>query len=94
MVLVSAAEAEEDQDVCAEYYRALGRIGTPEAVRALVEVAQPGRGLFATRKIAPHRRVAATEGLVLSRSAAARTALQELVRDRDRDVREAATAPA
>ena len=94
MVLVSAAEAEEDQDVCAEYYRALGRIGTPEAVRALVEVAQPGRGLFATRKIAPHRRVAATEGLVLSHSDAARTALQELVRDRDRDVREAATAPA
>jgi len=94
MVLVSAAEAEDDAEVCAEYYRALGRIGTPEAVRALIEVAQPGRGLFATGKVAPHRRVAATEGLVLADTDSARAAVQELARDRDRDVREAASPPA
>ena len=89
MVLVSAAEAEEDPDVRAEYYRALGRIGTPDAVQALIEVAQSGKGLLTGRKASPRRR-AAVEGLGLAGGRVAVTALQDLARDRDRDVREAA----
>ncbi|MBE0592881.1 MAG: HEAT repeat domain-containing protein [Gemmatimonadales bacterium] len=92
MVLLHAAESEEDPEVVAEYYRALGRIGTTEAVQALVEVAQPGQGLFSSGKTPSHRRVAATEGLALAASDVARTALQDLARDRDRDVRAAAAA--
>ena len=90
MVLLHAAELEEDPEIVAEYYRALGRIGTPEAVQALVEVAQPGQGLFSSGKTPSRRRVAATEGLALADTDAARAALQELVRDRDKDVRTAA----
>jgi HEAT repeat protein len=90
MVLVNAAETEDDPEIVAEYYRALGRIGTPEAVQALVEVAQPGQGLFSSGKKPSRRRVAATEGLTLAGTDAARAALQELARDRDREVRAAA----
>jgi len=90
MVLVNAAETEDDPEIVAEYYRALGRIGTPEAVQALVEVAQPGQGLFSSGKTPSRRRVAATEGLTLAGTDAARAALQELARDRDREVRAAA----
>lgn len=90
MLLVSAAEAEEDSEVLAEYYRALGRIGTPEAITALVEAAQSPKG-FLARKAGPRRR-AATQGLGLAGGDVARAALQELVSDRDREVREAAKA--
>jgi HEAT repeat protein len=90
MVLVSAAEEEDDSEVLAEYYRALGRIGTPEAITALVEAAQSGKG-FLARKGAPRRR-AATEGLGLVGGETARAALHELASDRDREVREAAKA--
>jgi HEAT repeat protein len=89
MVLVTAAESEEDPDVMAEYYRALGRIGTPDAISALMEVAQAKGGLLSSRKGSP-RRQAATEGLGLAGTSAARAALEELAKDRDRDVREAA----
>lgn len=91
MVLVNAVEVEEDQEVVGEFYRALGRIGTPEAVQALVGVAQSGRGLLGGRKASP-RRCAAVEGLGLARSAAALAVLRDLTDDRDRDVREAARA--
>lgn len=92
MVLLNAADGEEDPEIVAEYYRALGRIGTPEAVQALVGVAQPGQGLFSGNKTPSRRRVAATEGLALAGTDAARAALDELARDRDRDVRAAAGA--
>lgn len=94
MVLFTAAEEEEDPEIVAEYYRALGRIGTPDAVQALVGVAQPGQGRFSGNRVPSLRRVAATEGLSLAGTDAARAALQELARDRDRDVRAAATGAA
>ena len=91
MLLVTATESEEDPEVLAEYYRALGRIGTPDAVRVLVDTAQPG-GLLKGRK-EPERRRAATEGLALATdSKAARAALQDLSGDRDKAVRETARA--
>ena len=92
MVLVHAAEGEEDLEIVVEYYRALGRIGTPEAVQALVGVAQPGQSLFSGNKTPWHRRVAATQGLVLADTDTARAALRELAEDRNRDVRAAAAA--
>ena len=89
MLLVTATESEEDPEVLAEYYRALGRIGTPDAVRVLVDTARPG-GLLKGRK-EPERRRAAAEGLVLATgSDAARTALQDLSSDRDKAVRKTA----
>jgi HEAT repeat protein len=93
MLLVTATESEEDPEVLAEYYRALGRIGTPDAVRVLIDVARPG-GLLKGRKD-PERRKAATEGLVLAaESDAARAALQDLASDRDKAIREAARGAA
>jgi HEAT repeat protein len=91
MMLVTAAESEEDEDVMAEYYRALGRIGTPEAVQALIEVVNAKKGLLSGRKASP-RRQAAVEGLGYAGTDAARASLQELTKDRDRDVRDAARA--
>ena len=89
MLLVTAAESEEDAEVLAEYHRALGRIGTPDAVRVLVDLVQP-KGLFGGRKVAD-RRVAAAEGLAAAvDSEAARSALRQLVDDRDKGVREIA----
>jgi HEAT repeat protein len=89
MLLVTATETEEDPEVLAEYYRALGRIGTPDAVRVLVDTARPG-GMLKGRK-EPERRRAATEGLALAEgSDAAREALADLSKDRDKSVRETA----
>jgi HEAT repeat protein len=89
--LLAAAEAEQDANTLYEYYRALGRIGTPAAVQALAKFAQPGGRIVGRRASAP--RVAAVEGLGLVRgsgAAAARSALQALCSDSVKEVREAA----
>lgn len=88
MPLVALAEAESDPDVLGEYYRALGRIGTSEAVQALAKTVQSGGGLFRRRPSAV--RVAAVEGLRLAGGAAAKRALEALRADGDKAVREAA----
>lgn len=88
MPLVALAEAESDPDVLGEYYRALGRIGTPEAVQALAKAVQGAGGLFRRRPSAV--RVAAVEGLRLAGGAAAKRALEALREDGDKAVREAA----
>jgi HEAT repeat protein len=89
MLLVTATETEEDPEVMAEYYRALGRIGTPDSIRVLVDVARPG-GLLKGRK-EPERRRAAAEGLALATdSDVARAALKDLSGDRDKVIREIA----
>lgn len=90
MPLVSAAEAEQDPEVQAECYRALGRIGTPDAVQALIKAAQTGGGLLSRKPAGP--RLAAIEGLGLAGSAAAQAALRELTGSRGGDVRAAAAA--
>jgi len=88
MPLVALAEAEANGDVQSEFYRALGRIGSPEAIDALINAAQPGGRLFGRRASAP--RVAAVEGLRNAGGAAAREALESLQDDPDRAVRDAA----
>ncbi len=92
MPLAAFAEQEEDPGVVREFYHALGRIGTPDALQALAKAAQPGGRLLSRRPAGP--RVAAIEGLRLAGSGAARAILQTLATDGDRTVREAAAAAA
>jgi HEAT repeat protein len=87
MPLLSLAQNEADAEVKAEFYRALGRIGSPEAVAALVTAAQPGGRLFGRRGAAP--RIVAVEGLKTAGGPAARRALDALRNDADKDVRDA-----
>jgi HEAT repeat protein len=90
MPLVSAASTELDPDVLAEYYRALGRIGTPEAVAALVKAAHEGGGLLSRKPLGP--RLAAIEGLGIAGGASALAVLKELAQSRSADVRGVAAA--
>ena len=90
MPLVGLAEQEEDLDVLKEYYLALGRIGSPDAVKALALAAQPGRKLLKRRPAAP--RAAAVEALRLAGGQQATAALEELVDDADKAIRQAARA--
>lgn len=89
MPLINAADAEEVDEVQGEYYRALGRIGTPDAVAALKDIARKSGGLFRSR--GGDLRVAAVQGLAISGGEEAKRVLDSLKRDRDKDVREAAT---
>lgn len=88
MSLMTAAEREENASIKLEFYRALGRIGTPESVEALRKVAEPGGRFVGRRPSAP--RVGAVEGLALARTDAAVTLLKELAEDRDGEVKKAA----
>jgi HEAT repeat protein len=90
MPLVSAASSELDPGVLGEYYRALGRIGTPDAVAALVKAAQEAGGLLSRKPVGP--RLAAVEALGLAGGANAVAVLRELVQNRSADVRAAAAA--
>jgi HEAT repeat protein len=90
MPLVSAASTELDPGVIAEYYRALGRIGTPDAVAALLKAAQEGGGLLSRKPMGP--RLAAIEALGLAGGASAVALLTELAQSRSGDLRAAAGA--
>ncbi len=79
---------EGNADVLRELHRALGRLGTPEAVQALRAAAAPGKGLLNRKPAAV--RLAAIEGLGLAGGPVAAGALQELLADDDESVREAA----
>jgi hypothetical protein len=87
MPLVAAVENEEDTGILCEYYRAMGRIGTPEAIQVLTKVAETGGSLFKRKPVA--LRLAAIEALGLSGAGAARAILLDLANDRDRQVRDA-----
>jgi nucleotide-binding universal stress UspA family protein len=85
MPLVALIEAETHADVVKEYYGALGRIGSPEAVQALAKAAAPGGRLMGRKSAA--QRIAAIEGL---RLAGAARVLETLSGDADRQVRDVA----
>lgn len=87
MTLVVALEEEEDGSVVRELILALGRIGTADAVQALITLAQPSGRLFSRKPTA--QRVAAVEGLRLAATPAAVGTLQGLAGDSDREVRAA-----
>ncbi len=88
MPLVAIAGQESDLEVLKELFKALGRIGTPDAVQALAAGAEPGGRLLGRRPAA--QRAAAVEGLRIAGGPAAAAALQALTRDADRAVRDVA----
>jgi HEAT repeat protein len=90
MPLVSAAQVEQDPEVRAEFYRALGRIGTPDAVQALSKAASAGGGLLSRKAVGP--RLAAIAALGLAASPPAQAALKALAGGGRGQVRAAAAA--
>jgi len=88
MPLVAAMEEEEDEDVERELILALGRIGSPSAVQALIKFAQPGGRLFGRKPAA--LRATAVEALRLAATPAAVGTLEGLTNDGDKQVRAAA----
>jgi len=90
MPLVVAMGEEEDETVEQELMLALGRIGSPDAVQALIKFAQPGGKLFGRKPTA--LRVTAVEALRLAATPAAIGTLEGLGADSDKQVRAAAQA--
>jgi HEAT repeat protein len=90
MPLVVAMEDEKDEAVARELILALGRIGSPDAVQALIKYSQPASRLFGRK--APERRIAAVEALRTVATGPAIGTLQGLADDGDKDVRAAARA--
>lgn len=88
MPIVKIAEEDPDIDVRCECLRALGRIGTMDALQALIKAVQPG-GLLLGRKPAEVR-VAAIEGLGQIGGPVVIGTLEGLADDKDKLVREAA----
>lgn len=84
-LLAGAAESETDLIRRREYYLALGRIGSPDAIQALIKAVQPG-GRFLGRKAAGPR-IAAVEALKLAGGPVALGTLEGLENDPDGEVR-------
>jgi len=90
MPLVVAMGEEENEAVEQELMLALGRIGSPDAVQALIKFAQPGGKLFGRKPTG--LRVTAVEALRLAATPAAVGTLEGLGADSDKQVRAAAQA--
>jgi HEAT repeat protein len=90
MPLVVAMEEEADEAVQRELVLALGRIGSPDAVQALIKFAQPTGRIFGRKPVG--LRVAAVEALRLAATPAAVGTLQGLSDDGDKQVKTAARA--
>jgi hypothetical protein len=88
MPLVVAMEEEKDEAVVRELILALGRIGSPDAVQALIKWAQPAGRIFGRKPSA--LRLAAVDALRLAATPAALGTLEGLEDDSDRQIREAA----
>jgi len=87
MPLVVALEEEKDPEVVRELIFALGRIGSPDAVQALIKLAQPSGKLFNRKPSA--LRVTAVEALRVAGTPAAIGTLQSFMADSDKQVRAA-----
>jgi HEAT repeat protein len=87
-VLRALAE-EKDPDVQRTLLLALGKMGTPDAIEKLVEIAEPDTRIFKKKPTA--LRVAAVIALAESNSVAALAAVRRFVNDREAEVRAAAT---
>jgi HEAT repeat protein len=87
MPLVVALEEEKDPEVVRELIFALGRIGSPDAVQALIKLAQPSGKLFKRKPTA--LRVTAVEALRVAGTPAAIGTLQSFAADSDKQVRAA-----
>jgi len=85
--LTKALDAEEDQEVQLAIVAALGRLGTTDAVQRLIKAAEPAGGIFKKKPTA--LRVAAVQALGEARTPAAQNALQHLLDDKDKEVKQA-----
>ena len=90
MLVVVAMDEEKDPQVERELTLALGRIGSPDAVQALIKLSQSSGVLFNRKPTA--KRLAAVEGLRIAGTPAAVGTLQGLANDSDRQVKAAAQA--
>lgn len=88
MSLAVLLDSETHPDVLRELMMALARIGTSDAVQALVRASEPGGRFF--RRKPQSTRLAAAEALGLVGSTAAAAALRNLTNDADEDIRRAA----
>jgi hypothetical protein len=88
MPLVVAVEREAEHRVRLEFYRALGRLGSAAALRALARGARPPRWRWWNRHA--DRRLAAIEGLKIAGGSAAIGTLEGMLDDRDSEIRRAA----
>ncbi len=88
MTLAVMLDEERQPDVRRELHLALGRIGTMEAIQALVRSSKPGRALFGRKPT--DIRVAAVHGLALCNRPEAFAALKELASDKTAEVQNAA----
>lgn len=85
--LIKHLERESVADVQHACLASLGKIASGDAIRFLTKAAQPASGLF--KKKATAYRVAAVRALGEARTPAAMGALQNLLHDKEKDVREA-----
>jgi len=90
MPIAALAVTETDPELLREYYIALGRIGTREAIQVLAKAAEPGGRLLGRRPAAV--RLAAVEGLKVGPPEATIAPLESLARDGDKAVATAAKA--
>jgi HEAT repeat protein len=87
--LTRLVEEESHADVQHEMLHALGRIGTPEAIEALIRASQPAKGFFKKKPLGI--RLEAVEGLRLAGGPASVASLQDLEKDKEESVRQAAS---
>jgi HEAT repeat protein len=85
MSLAALLETEEHPDVVREALKALGRIGTPDAIQALQRVAAGDN-----RRLTKRQRMQAVESLAQAGSPAA-SILRGLAQDQDREIADSAT---
>jgi hypothetical protein len=88
MSIAVLLDSETHPDVLRELMMALGRIGTSDAVQALVRASEPGGRLF--RRKPQTTRLAAVEALGAAGTTAAAAALRNLTSDADEYIRRAA----
>lgn len=87
VTLIKALDEEQDAEVQYALLAALGKVGTPDAVQTLIRAAEP-EGRFFRKKPVTYR-VAAIQALGVARTSAALAALQTLVNDKEKEVRDA-----
>jgi HEAT repeat protein len=87
--MVPLIDGESDLEVQLAMVSALGRMASPEGVQKLVALANPDQRML-RRRGTPVVRLFALEAMGEARTPAAMVALQKLLEDRDKDVREAA----
>jgi len=85
--LTKALDDEDDAEVQLAIIAALGRLATTDAVSRLIKAAEPGGGIF--KKKPTSIRVAAVQALGEARTPAAQNALQHLLDDKDKEVKQA-----